>query len=311
MARLLEARRQGSRSSTKRRSRLCELWAESRRRGRDAKPRDVDRIMGFGFNWAPPGGARRRVRRAADDRRARAGEAAGPRGARRDTPARASGCSASPTSTSGASSSASLRIDRSDPWQTRRLRPRRLPDRLRAQLDEGRQAHLRDDPRGGRPAGSRRPAIEPKEVEVGHVGNFAAELYAMQGHLGAFLVDVDPAFSGLPTVAARGRLRLRLDRAPRRLRRDRGRPLRPGDGRRRRADEDRRPEAGRRLPRHGRLVRDRGEGRRVPVPEAVRPARRRVRQALRPEGRAPRAHLRGQLRATPSGTRSRRRAPGT
>ncbi len=41
--------------------------------------------------------------------------------------------------------------------------------------------------------------IEPKEVEVGHVGNFAAELYAMQGHLGAFLVDVDPAFSGLPT----------------------------------------------------------------------------------------------------------------
>jgi acetyl-CoA C-acetyltransferase len=41
--------------------------------------------------------------------------------------------------------------------------------------------------------------IEPKEVEVGHVGNFAAELYAMQGHLGAFLVDVDPSFSGLPT----------------------------------------------------------------------------------------------------------------
>ena len=42
--------------------------------------------------------------------------------------------------------------------------------------------------------------IEPKDVEVGHVGNFAAELYAMQGHLGAFLVDVDPAFSGLPTA---------------------------------------------------------------------------------------------------------------
>src|ERR671929_54617 len=42
-------------------------------------------------------------------------------------------------------------------------------------------------------------AIEPKDVEVGHVGNFAAELYSMQGHLGAFLVDVDPAFSGLPT----------------------------------------------------------------------------------------------------------------
>src|SRR4029434_9419528 len=42
--------------------------------------------------------------------------------------------------------------------------------------------------------------IEPKEVEVGHVGNFAAELYSMQGHLGAFLVDADPAFSGLPTA---------------------------------------------------------------------------------------------------------------
>ncbi|MCX8073004.1 MAG: acetyl-CoA acetyltransferase [Candidatus Binatia bacterium] len=42
--------------------------------------------------------------------------------------------------------------------------------------------------------------IDPNEVQVGHVGNFAAELYAMQGHLGAFLVDVDPAFSGLPTA---------------------------------------------------------------------------------------------------------------
>jgi acetyl-CoA C-acetyltransferase len=42
--------------------------------------------------------------------------------------------------------------------------------------------------------------IEPKEVEVGHVGNFAAELYSMQGHLGAFLVDADPSFSGLPTA---------------------------------------------------------------------------------------------------------------
>src|SRR5437764_9385682 len=41
--------------------------------------------------------------------------------------------------------------------------------------------------------------VAPDEIEVGHVGNFAAELYAMQGHLGAFLVDVDPAFSGLPT----------------------------------------------------------------------------------------------------------------
>ncbi len=41
--------------------------------------------------------------------------------------------------------------------------------------------------------------VAPDQIDVGHVGNFAAELYAMQGHLGAFLVDVDPAFSGLPT----------------------------------------------------------------------------------------------------------------
>lgn len=42
--------------------------------------------------------------------------------------------------------------------------------------------------------------LDPKDIQAGHVGNFAAELYAMQGHLGAFLVDVDPAFSGLPTA---------------------------------------------------------------------------------------------------------------
>jgi len=42
--------------------------------------------------------------------------------------------------------------------------------------------------------------MDPGDVEVGHVGNFAAELYSMQGHLGAFLVDTDPVFSGLPTA---------------------------------------------------------------------------------------------------------------
>jgi acetyl-CoA C-acetyltransferase len=41
--------------------------------------------------------------------------------------------------------------------------------------------------------------IEPREVETAHVGNFAAELYAKQGHIGAFFVEIDPAFSGLPT----------------------------------------------------------------------------------------------------------------
>lgn len=41
--------------------------------------------------------------------------------------------------------------------------------------------------------------IEPREIQTAHVGNFAAELYAKQGHIGAFFVDIDPVFSGLPT----------------------------------------------------------------------------------------------------------------
>ncbi len=41
--------------------------------------------------------------------------------------------------------------------------------------------------------------IAPEEIESAHVGNFAAELYCMQGHLGAFFTEVDPAFSGMPT----------------------------------------------------------------------------------------------------------------
>ncbi len=41
--------------------------------------------------------------------------------------------------------------------------------------------------------------IDPEEVESAHVGNFAAELYCMQGHLGAFFTEVHPSFSGLPT----------------------------------------------------------------------------------------------------------------
>lgn len=41
--------------------------------------------------------------------------------------------------------------------------------------------------------------IDPREVEVAHVGNFAAELYCKQGHLGAFLAEIDPALSGIPT----------------------------------------------------------------------------------------------------------------
>jgi acetyl-CoA C-acetyltransferase len=42
-------------------------------------------------------------------------------------------------------------------------------------------------------------AIDPADVDVAHVGNFAAELYCKQGHLGAFFVETDPVFRGLPT----------------------------------------------------------------------------------------------------------------
>ena len=41
--------------------------------------------------------------------------------------------------------------------------------------------------------------IDPGEVQTSHTGNFAAELYSKQGHLGAFFLEIDPAFSGLPT----------------------------------------------------------------------------------------------------------------
>lgn len=41
--------------------------------------------------------------------------------------------------------------------------------------------------------------LDPGEVQAAHIGNFAAELLCYQGHLGAFFLEVDPAFSGLPT----------------------------------------------------------------------------------------------------------------
>ena len=42
--------------------------------------------------------------------------------------------------------------------------------------------------------------IAPEEIQSAHVGNFAAELYCMQGHRGAFFTEVHPSFSGLPTA---------------------------------------------------------------------------------------------------------------
>ena len=41
--------------------------------------------------------------------------------------------------------------------------------------------------------------IEPADIDAAFVGNFASELYCMQAHLGAFFVDFDPCFKGLPT----------------------------------------------------------------------------------------------------------------
>jgi len=41
--------------------------------------------------------------------------------------------------------------------------------------------------------------VAPEDVGSGHVGNFAAELYASQGQLGAFLLEANPALRGLPT----------------------------------------------------------------------------------------------------------------
>lgn len=46
--------------------------------------------------------------------------------------------------------------------------------------------------------------VEPKDIQAAFVGNFAAELYCMQGHLGAFFVDFDPQFKGLPTMRFEG-----------------------------------------------------------------------------------------------------------
>ena len=41
-------------------------------------------------------------------------------------------------------------------------------------------------------------SLEPDDIEVAHVGNFAAELFCRQGHLGGFFAALHPSFSGLP-----------------------------------------------------------------------------------------------------------------
>ncbi len=70
-------------------------------------------------------------------------------------------------------------------------------DFARNWMKEGKDivAMIRETVSGGLTA----TAIDAKEVDVAHVGNFAAELYCKQGHLGGFLAEIDPAFSGIPT----------------------------------------------------------------------------------------------------------------
>ena len=42
--------------------------------------------------------------------------------------------------------------------------------------------------------------LDPEDIDTGHVGNFAGELFAGQGLLGGFFGLVHPAFDGLPTA---------------------------------------------------------------------------------------------------------------
>jgi len=43
-----------------------------------------------------------------------------------------------------------------------------------------------------------RTGLEPAEVDTAHVGNFTAELFCRQGHLGGLLAAAHPDFAGLP-----------------------------------------------------------------------------------------------------------------
>jgi len=46
--------------------------------------------------------------------------------------------------------------------------------------------------------------VEPSDIDAALIGNFAGELFCMQGHLGAFLINFDPCFAGLPTSRIEG-----------------------------------------------------------------------------------------------------------
>ncbi len=42
--------------------------------------------------------------------------------------------------------------------------------------------------------------VEPSDIDAVFVGNFAGELYCMQGHLSAFFIDFDRRLAGIPTI---------------------------------------------------------------------------------------------------------------
>lgn len=46
--------------------------------------------------------------------------------------------------------------------------------------------------------------LEPQDIEVGHVGNFVAELFTGQGMLGGYFGHVHPEFSGMPATRHEG-----------------------------------------------------------------------------------------------------------
>ncbi|RMF11508.1 MAG: thiolase domain-containing protein, partial [Alphaproteobacteria bacterium] len=47
-------------------------------------------------------------------------------------------------------------------------------------------------------------ALDASEIETAHVGNFTAELFCNQGHLGGFFAAVDPALAGVPAARHEG-----------------------------------------------------------------------------------------------------------
>jgi acetyl-CoA C-acetyltransferase len=53
-------------------------------------------------------------------------------------------------------------------------------------------------------AGLEATGLKPSDVEVAHVGNFVAELFCGQGHLGGFFAASDPAFAGIPASRHEG-----------------------------------------------------------------------------------------------------------